>query len=168
MPTRSGIGTSWTSSSTSPTTSSPPAAMLDQRRAPPRRQGKISTDSAATAGDRKYDVYMGIDVFGRNTFGGGQWNTNVALDLLKKDDVSTAIFAPGWIYETKQPPDFQSAQNRVMVTRYLLKVNKSHVIHGTIFPAKFSAYVSTLEMKFNHQYKLLSISGMSRTVEGIV
>lgn len=29
--------------------------------------------SAAAAGDRKYDVYMGIDVFGRNTYGGGQW-----------------------------------------------------------------------------------------------
>ncbi|KAK9124615.1 hypothetical protein Sjap_014217 [Stephania japonica] len=68
--------------------------------------------SAAVAGDRKFDVYMGIDVFGRNTYGGGQWNTNVALDVLKKDDVSAAIFAPGWVYETKQPPDFQTAQNR--------------------------------------------------------
>ncbi|XP_048446369.1 cytosolic endo-beta-N-acetylglucosaminidase 1 isoform X2 [Pyrus x bretschneideri] len=67
--------------------------------------------SAAVAGNRKYDVYMGIDVFGRGTFGGGQWNTSVALDVLKKDDVSTAIFAPGWIYETKQPPNFQIAQN---------------------------------------------------------
>jgi len=38
--------------------------------------------------------------------------TNVALDLLKKVDVSTAIFAPGWVYETKQPPNFESAQNR--------------------------------------------------------
>ncbi|XP_039838871.1 cytosolic endo-beta-N-acetylglucosaminidase 1-like isoform X2 [Panicum virgatum] len=73
---------------------------------------KDPQDSAAVAGDRKYDVYMGIDVFGRNTFGGGQWTTNVALDLLKKVDVSTAIFAPGWVYETKQPPDFESAQNR--------------------------------------------------------
>ncbi|XP_062180686.1 cytosolic endo-beta-N-acetylglucosaminidase 1-like [Phragmites australis] len=69
-------------------------------------------DSAAVAGIRKYDVYMGIDVFGRNTFGGGQWTTNVALDLLKKVDISTAIFAPGWVYETKQLPNFQSAQNR--------------------------------------------------------
>ncbi|OAY73406.1 Cytosolic endo-beta-N-acetylglucosaminidase 2 [Ananas comosus] len=68
--------------------------------------------SAAVAGERKFDVYMGIDVFGRNTFGGGQWNTNVALDLLKKEDISAAIFAPGWVYETKQEPDFQSAQNR--------------------------------------------------------
>ncbi|XP_059666790.1 cytosolic endo-beta-N-acetylglucosaminidase 1-like [Cornus florida] len=67
--------------------------------------------SAAVAGDRKFDVYMGIDVFGRNTYGGGQWNTCVALDVLKKDDVSAAIFAPGWVYETKQPPNFQTAQN---------------------------------------------------------
>jgi hypothetical protein len=34
-------------------------------------------DSATVAGDRKYDVYMGIDVFGRNTFGGGQWTVCV-------------------------------------------------------------------------------------------
>ncbi|CAL5094334.1 unnamed protein product [Urochloa decumbens] len=73
---------------------------------------KYPHDSAAAAGNRKYDVYMGIDIFGRNTFGGGQWTTNVALDLLKKVDVSAAIFAPGWVYETKQPPDFESAQNR--------------------------------------------------------
>nr|CAD1828842.1 unnamed protein product [Ananas comosus var. bracteatus] len=71
--------------------------------------------SAAVAGERKFDVYMGIDVFGRNTFGGGQWNTNVALDLLKKEDISAAIFAPGWVYETKQEPDFQSAQNRALL-----------------------------------------------------
>ncbi|CAN0909820.1 Cytosolic endo-beta-N-acetylglucosaminidase 1 [Linum grandiflorum] len=68
--------------------------------------------SAEVAGDRKFDVYMGIDVFGRNTYGGGQWNTNVALDLIKSNEVSAAIFAPGWVYETKQPPDFQTAQNR--------------------------------------------------------
>ncbi|KAJ9539798.1 hypothetical protein OSB04_026304 [Centaurea solstitialis] len=68
--------------------------------------------SAAVAGNRQFDVYMGIDVFGRGTYGDGQWTTNVALDVLKKDDVSAAIFAPGWVYETKQPPDFQTAQNR--------------------------------------------------------
>ncbi|XP_065870456.1 cytosolic endo-beta-N-acetylglucosaminidase 1-like isoform X2 [Euphorbia lathyris] len=67
--------------------------------------------SASVSGNRKHDVYMGIDVFGRNTFGGGQWNTSVALELLKNEDVSAAMFAPGWVYETKQPPDFQTAQN---------------------------------------------------------
>ncbi|WCJ19945.1 Cytosolic endo-beta-N-acetylglucosaminidase 1 [Euphorbia peplus] len=67
--------------------------------------------SASVSGNRKHDVYMGIDVFGRNTFGGGQWNTSVALELLKNEDVSAALFAPGWVYETKQPPDFETAQN---------------------------------------------------------
>ncbi|CAA0831346.1 Cytosolic endo-beta-N-acetylglucosaminidase 1, partial [Striga hermonthica] len=68
--------------------------------------------SADVAGDRKYDVYMGVDVFGRGTYGGGQWKTHVALDVIKKNEVSAAIFGPGWVHETKQPPDFQTAQNR--------------------------------------------------------
>ena len=38
--------------------------------------------------------------------------TNVALDVIRKADVSAAIFAPGWVYETKQAPDFKTAQNR--------------------------------------------------------
>jgi len=37
---------------------------------------------------------------------------NVALDVIRKNDVSAAIFAPGWVYETKQPPNFETAQNR--------------------------------------------------------
>ncbi|XP_008454832.3 cytosolic endo-beta-N-acetylglucosaminidase 1-like [Cucumis melo] len=68
--------------------------------------------SAAVAGERQHDVYMGIDVFGRGTFGGGGWNTNVALEVLKRDDVSAAIFAPGWVYESEQETDFQTAQNK--------------------------------------------------------
>lgn len=31
---------------------------------------KLSADVAA---DRNFDVYFGIDVFGRGTYGGGQW-----------------------------------------------------------------------------------------------
>ncbi|KAD7480230.1 hypothetical protein E3N88_03366 [Mikania micrantha] len=68
--------------------------------------------SAAVAGNRKFDVYMGIDVFGRGTYGGGQWTTNVALDVIKENDVSAAMFAPGWVYERKQATDFQTAQNQ--------------------------------------------------------
>uniref|UniRef100_A0A7N2MFH3 mannosyl-glycoprotein endo-beta-N-acetylglucosaminidase n=1 Tax=Quercus lobata TaxID=97700 RepID=A0A7N2MFH3_QUELO len=68
-------------------------------------------DSAAVAGDRNFDVYMGVDVFGRNTFGGGKWNTNDALDVIKKGETSAAIFAPAWNYETHQLPNFQTSQN---------------------------------------------------------
>ncbi|CAA3013531.1 cytosolic endo-beta-N-acetylglucosaminidase 1 [Olea europaea subsp. europaea] len=68
--------------------------------------------SADVASDRNFDVYMGIDVFGRPTETLSQSSTNVAHDVIKKDEVSAAIFARGWLYETKQPPDFQTAQNR--------------------------------------------------------
>ncbi|XP_019101169.1 PREDICTED: cytosolic endo-beta-N-acetylglucosaminidase 2 isoform X2 [Camelina sativa] len=68
--------------------------------------------SAEVAGDRKFDVYMGIDVFGRGSFGGGQWTVNAALDLLKRHSLSAAMFAPGWVYETAQPPNFLTAQNK--------------------------------------------------------
>ena len=44
-------------------------------------QENYPRDSAAVAGDRNFDVYMGIDVFGRNTFGGGQWNVCLLLIL---------------------------------------------------------------------------------------
>lgn len=33
--------------------------------------------SADVAGSRKFDVYMGIDVFGRGTYGGGQWTVSI-------------------------------------------------------------------------------------------
>ncbi len=35
--------------------------------------------AAAVAGARKHDVYMGVDVFGRNTYGGGGMTCDVAL-----------------------------------------------------------------------------------------
>jgi len=37
-------------------------------------QENYPSRSGSVAGDRKFDVYMGIDVFGRGTYGGGQWN----------------------------------------------------------------------------------------------
>lgn len=36
-------------------------------------QETFPKDSAVVAGERKFDVYMGIDVFGRGTYGGGEW-----------------------------------------------------------------------------------------------
>ncbi|KAI9205145.1 glycosyl hydrolase family 85-domain-containing protein [Polychytrium aggregatum] len=55
--------------------------------------------SAAAAGNRKRDVFTGIDVWGRNTFGGGGHNSHKALRVISKAKTSTALFAPGWTYE---------------------------------------------------------------------
>jgi mannosyl-glycoprotein endo-beta-N-acetylglucosaminidase len=45
---------------------------------------------------RRWDVYMGIDCFGRNTYGGGGWQCNTALEAIRHAGLSAALFAPGW------------------------------------------------------------------------
>ncbi|KAJ3040218.1 hypothetical protein HDV00_011315 [Rhizophlyctis rosea] len=56
--------------------------------------------SALLAGDgRRHQVYTGIDVYGRNTFGGGGQNCHKALRVIKSANTSCAIFAPAWNYE---------------------------------------------------------------------
>ncbi|KAE9542762.1 hypothetical protein AGLY_002673 [Aphis glycines] len=54
--------------------------------------------SVANAGNRVIDVYVGVDVFGRNCFGG--LDCYKSLEIIRKYDLSVAIFAPGWTYET--------------------------------------------------------------------
>lgn len=41
-------------------------------------------NSALAAGDRTCDVYVGIDVFGRSTYGGGGFNSCKALEVIQK------------------------------------------------------------------------------------
>ncbi|GBG70253.1 hypothetical protein CBR_g6382 [Chara braunii] len=67
---------------------------------------------ALAAGTRASDVYMGVDVFGRNTYGGGGYHCDLAVKAAKNVKVSAALFAPGWVYETKQPWDFEESQDR--------------------------------------------------------
>ena len=64
------------------------------------------TNSALMAEDRILDVFVGIDVFGRNCFGGGGFNTNAALSVARQEGLSAAIFAPGWVYECNPIEEF--------------------------------------------------------------
>ncbi|KAM6500298.1 Glycosyl hydrolase family 85 domain containing protein [Amanita muscaria] len=50
------------------------------------------------------DVFMGIDVFGRNSFGGGGFDTHLALEVISPDGLGlgAALFAPGWTWESRQ------------------------------------------------------------------
>jgi len=77
---------------------------------------KEMVETTAADGDSvlksRGSVYFGCDVFGRNTFGGGQWNcskaynhlctatSNNTLDPCEDSGVySMALFAPGWLME---------------------------------------------------------------------
>ncbi|XP_031352619.1 cytosolic endo-beta-N-acetylglucosaminidase isoform X2 [Photinus pyralis] len=52
---------------------------------------------------RRHDVYVGVDVFGRNFYGGGNFNTYLAVEKIREHDLSIAIFAQGWTHETLDP-----------------------------------------------------------------
>jgi mannosyl-glycoprotein endo-beta-N-acetylglucosaminidase len=49
---------------------------------------------------RQYDVYVGVDVFGRGCLGGGGFSTAQATSVAKEFDLSVALFAHGWTFET--------------------------------------------------------------------
>lgn len=50
---------------------------------------------------RSYDVYMGIDTFGRGTWGGGGFDVHKALGKIRRAGVSAALFAPAWTMEAE-------------------------------------------------------------------
>jgi len=50
-------------------------------------QAETPAVAARAAGERKRDVYMGIDVFGRGTYGGGQLNSYVAAAAAVQEGV---------------------------------------------------------------------------------
>ena len=55
--------------------------------------------------ERCFDIYVGIDVFGRGCPGGGGFDSNKALTMIKYHSLSTAIFAPGWTHECSSDQD---------------------------------------------------------------
>lgn len=62
--------------------------------------------SGVKAGTRRTDVFTGIDIHGRNTFGGGGFQTHLALRAIKQGGTSAAVFAPAWTVE-KCPPNIE-------------------------------------------------------------
>ena len=54
----------------------------------PCLQAETPEAAAAEAGERRTDVYMGIDVFGRGTYGGGGLNTHVAAAAAIREGAS--------------------------------------------------------------------------------
>ena len=55
--------------------------------------------SSPTECTEAWDVYMGVDVFGRGTMGGGGFNCSLPLSCARAEGLSAALFAPGWVYE---------------------------------------------------------------------
>ncbi|KAL3876300.1 hypothetical protein ACJMK2_034164 [Sinanodonta woodiana] len=104
----------------------------------------------ASAASRSYDVYVGIDVFGRGCLGGGGYNTIKALTLVRNFSLSAAIFAQGWVYETQGMEKFTENENRFwsylgphchcrpikslpLVTSFCQGYGQKYYLHGKAF-----------------------------------
>ncbi|KAF6265409.1 glycosyl hydrolase family 85-domain-containing protein [Scenedesmus sp. NREL 46B-D3] len=69
-------------------------------------------ETAAAAGARAHDVFVGVDVYGRGCFGGGGHNTHLALAAAKAAGLSAALFAPGWVHENLDKARFPELQEQ--------------------------------------------------------
>ncbi|KAH3760044.1 cytosolic endo-beta-N-acetylglucosaminidase 2 [Pelomyxa schiedti] len=67
--------------------------------------------SSELAGARKYDIYTGIDVFGRHTPFGPGFECCQSVESIA-NDTSVALFAPGWVYENLEKSDFIANNSR--------------------------------------------------------
>lgn len=76
---------------------------------------------------RIQDVYVGIDVFGRGCYGGGGMNSAVALKVIRKYNLSTAVFAPGWVKEVLGSENFEENQRKFWASLFPF-CNRHHMI----------------------------------------
>ncbi|KAF3284146.1 hypothetical protein TWF970_011365 [Orbilia oligospora] len=75
----------------------------------------LTTAALSKVMHRNHDVYMGIDVFGRGTFGGGGWGTGTALSVIRPAGLSAAIFAPGWVFENFDGQNFEERNRKFWI-----------------------------------------------------
>uniref|UniRef100_A0A673ICX0 Cytosolic endo-beta-N-acetylglucosaminidase n=1 Tax=Sinocyclocheilus rhinocerous TaxID=307959 RepID=A0A673ICX0_9TELE len=68
--------------------------------------------SYSAAQGRFADIYVGVDVFARGKVVGGKFETNKALNMIRMYEFSTAIFAPGWVYECHEKANFRQNQDK--------------------------------------------------------
>ncbi|XP_057653730.1 cytosolic endo-beta-N-acetylglucosaminidase isoform X1 [Diorhabda carinulata] len=77
---------------------------------------KTLANTRKIAEHRNFDVFVGVDIFGRHMYGGGKFNTCKAVEVAFRHNLSLALFAPGWTHETIDKSDsfFETFFNRDM------------------------------------------------------
>ncbi|XP_026339770.1 cytosolic endo-beta-N-acetylglucosaminidase isoform X2 [Ursus arctos] len=101
------------------------------------------------AGERRADVYVGVDVFARGNVVGGQFHTHKSLELIRKHGFSAALFAPGWVYECLEKKDFFQNQDKfwALLERYL----PTHSICSLPFVTSFCLGMGTRRVCYGQE-----------------
>lgn len=76
------------------------------------RKPETLADTISASAARHTDVYMGVDVHGRGSYGGGGNNVGVALRAAASAGLSAALFAPGWVFENLDRQNFIELQEQ--------------------------------------------------------
>ncbi|XP_033318021.1 uncharacterized protein LOC117215712 isoform X2 [Bombus bifarius] len=58
-----------------------------------------------------HDIYVGLDIWGRGCPGGGGFNSTYALQKIRHEGLSVAIFGPGWTHEFFGSQTFQEIED---------------------------------------------------------
>lgn len=101
------------------------------------------------AGERRADVYVGVDVFARGNVVGGRFDTDKSLELIRKHGFSAALFAPGWVYECLEKGDFFQNQDKFwsLLERYL----PTHSICSLPFVTSFCLGMGTRRVCYGQE-----------------
>ncbi|CAD8149450.1 unnamed protein product [Paramecium pentaurelia] len=69
------------------------------------------SNTEKNVGNQRNNVFVGIDIWGRGQYGGGQFDSYIALQEIKRAQLATAIFGQAWTYETSNDSRSQFIQN---------------------------------------------------------
>ncbi|XP_071107359.1 cytosolic endo-beta-N-acetylglucosaminidase-like [Haliotis cracherodii] len=75
-------------------------------------ESKLQNSYNMADSKRVHDVFVGVDVFGRGCPGGGGYNSCEAMMKIRQANLSAAIFAQGWVYETQGVENFTRNEDR--------------------------------------------------------
>ncbi|XP_039247841.2 cytosolic endo-beta-N-acetylglucosaminidase-like [Styela clava] len=122
----------------------------------------------ALSSERVQDVYVGIDVFGRGCYGGGGMNSAAALKVIRKYNLSAAIFAPGWVKEVLGSKNFEENQRKFWTSLHsycnshsLICDNKIKYLASTFNPGMNITLKQARFLRLNEQSLMPSLSELS-------
>ena len=99
--------------------------------------------SSKNAGKRHRDVYTGIDLFGRGTYGGGGHNAHFAMDVITAARTSIALFAPSWTFE---------GTGAALISRDKFEEEENKLWIGTTLPVStITSQYTAIDQKYRYQ-----------------
>ncbi|CAL7935875.1 unnamed protein product [Xylocopa violacea] len=83
------------------------------------------------------DIYVGLDVWGRGCPGGGGFNSSYALEKIRLEELSVAIFGSGWTHEYFGPKTFHELEDVFWAQLFPYLYIHVPIYEGEVFKTSF-------------------------------